>query len=275
MKVTRKLPYDNTNRMSLGDLFPSHRAAAIAHRGGSRLRPENTLAAFDHAAALGVDGFECDVHLSRDGVPVVIHDATLDRTTSASGSVSARNAEELGAIDAGARFGESDGFPFRDAGQGVPKLADLLDRHPDMPIVVEIKGADPKVVPAIVTVLRASRRSGRYVIGGFSRPVLDAVRELAPELPTGASRDEVKAAIRRSYLRIPPRRTGYAVFQVPFMFQGKQIFHAPFVRTVTRAGVGVQAWIIDDEPTMRRLMSWGVTGLISDRPDVAVRVVRS
>ena len=88
-------------------------------------------------------------------------------------------------------------------------------------------------------------------------------------------RDEVKAAIRRSYLRIPPRRTGYAVFQVPFMFQGKQIFREPLVRTVTRAGVPVQAWIIDDEAVMRRLMSWGVTGLISDRPDVAVRVVRS
>jgi glycerophosphoryl diester phosphodiesterase len=275
MKVTRKLPYDNTNRMSLGDLFPSGRVAAIAHRGGSRLRPENTLAAFDHAASLGVDGFECDVHLSRDGVPVVIHDATLDRTTAGSGSVTARTAKELGAIDAGARFGESDGFPFRGSGHGVPKLADLLDRHPDIPIVVEIKGDDSTVVPAVVSVLRASRRPGRYMVGGFSGPVLDAVRQIAPELPTGASRNEVKAAIRRSYLRIPPRRTGYAVFQVPFMFQGKQIFRGSFVRTVTRAGVPVQAWIVDDEADMRRLIQWGVTGLISDRPDVAVRVVRS
>src|SRR6187402_2293497 len=99
MKVMRKLPYDNTNRMSLGDLFPSNRAAAIAHRGGSKLRPENTLVAFDHAASLGVDGFECDVHLSRDGVPVVIHDATLERTTAGSGPVSARTAVELAGID--------------------------------------------------------------------------------------------------------------------------------------------------------------------------------
>jgi glycerophosphoryl diester phosphodiesterase len=261
--------------MSLGDLFSLGRAAAIAHRGGSKLRPENTVAAFDHAASLGVDGFECDVHLSSDGVPVVIHDATLDRTTAGSGSVSTRTAKELGAIDAGARFGEADGFPFRDSGLGVPNLADLLDRHPDLPIVVEIKGEDPKIVPVVVSVLRASRRPGRYVVGGFSQPVLDAVRQIAPELPSGASRDEVKAAIRRSYLRIPPRRTGYAVFQVPFMFQGKQIFREPFVRTVTRAGVPVQAWIIDDEAVMRRLIQWGVTGLISDRPDVAVRVVRS
>ena len=247
----------------------------IAHRGASQDAPENTLAAFDHAASLGVDGFECDVHLSSDGVPVVIHDATLDRTTAGSGPVTARTAKELGAIDAGARFGEADGFPFRESGHGVPKLADLLDRHPDIPIVVEIKGDDPQVVPVIVSALRASRRPGRYVVGGFSQPVLDAIRRVAPELPTGASRDEVKAAIRRSYLRIPPRRTGYAVFQVPFVFQGKQIFRGSFVHTVTRAGVPVQAWIIDDEADMRRLIQWGVTGLISDRPDVAVRVVRS
>ena len=206
--------------------------------------------------------------------PIVIHDATLDRTTSGIGAVSARTAAELGAIDAGAKFGEAAGYPFRDSGHGVPKLADLLDRHLDIPIVVEIKGDDPKVVPAVISTLRASRRPGRCMVGGFSRPVLDAVRQMAPEFPTGASREEVKAAIRRSYLRIPPRRSGYALFQVPFMFHGKQIFHAPFVRTVTRAGVGVQAWIIDEEADMRRLIQWGVTGLISDRPDVAVRVVR-
>jgi glycerophosphoryl diester phosphodiesterase len=259
--------------MSLGHLFPADRASAIAHRGGAKLRPENTVVAFDHAASLGVDAFECDVHLSRDGVPVVIHDATLDRTTTATGPVDGKTAAALANVDAGARFDEPGGGPFRDRGHGVPRLADLLDRHPDMPMVVELKGDRPGIVPAVLAVLRASRRPDRYLLGGFSQPVLDAVRRLAPEYPTGASREEVKAAIRRSHVRIAPKRSGYAVFQVPFMFQGRQIFRESFVRTVTRSGVGVQAWIIDEEPVMRQLMEWGVTGLISDRPDVAVRVV--
>ena len=86
--------------------------AVIAHRGGSKLRPENTLAAFDHAASLGVDGLECDVHLSRDGEPVVIHDPTLDRTTDASGPVSALTADELARVDAGYRFGEAEAEVF-------------------------------------------------------------------------------------------------------------------------------------------------------------------
>lgn len=233
------------------------------------------MAAFDHAVSLGVDGLECDVHLSRDGVPVVIHDATLDRTTDAEGPVSLRTALELDRVDAGARFGADSGAPHRGLGIGVPRLADLLDRHPDVPVIVEIKGEQPDLVPVVLATLRASRNPSRYLIGGFSQAVLDAVRQLAPEYPTGASKAEVVSAIRRAHLRIRPRRTGYAVFQVPFVFQGRQIFGAPFVRTASRAGVDVQSWIIDDEPVMRDLIGWGVRGLISDRPDIAVQVVRS
>src|SRR5262245_51004426 len=97
--------------------------AVIAHRGGSKLRPENTLASFDHAIALGVDALECDVHLSADGEPVVIHDATLDRTTDASGPVADRRADDLAGLDAGFHFAAADGFPYRGRGLGVPRLA--------------------------------------------------------------------------------------------------------------------------------------------------------
>src|SRR5579864_6919321 len=121
-------------------LLALDRVVAIAHRGGSRLRPENTLAAFDHALTLGVDGLECDVHLSSDGEVVVIHDDRLDRTTNASGPVAARTAADLGRLDAGFRFDEAAGFPYRGCGIGVPRLADLLDRAASVPLIIEIKG---------------------------------------------------------------------------------------------------------------------------------------
>src|SRR5689334_9788482 len=113
---------------------------AIAHRSGSKLRPENTAVAFEHAAALGVHGFECDVHLSRDGEAVVIHDPTLDRTTDATGPVGALTAAELARVDAGYRFNEAAGFPFRGKAGGVPRLAELLRSHRDRPWIIEIKG---------------------------------------------------------------------------------------------------------------------------------------
>src|SRR5690606_17160459 len=104
-------------------------------RGGAGLRPENTMAAFEHAVSLGVDAVECDVHLARDGEVVVIHDDTLDRTTDARGPVSALTAAELARVDAGASFVDaSGGAPWRGAGIGVPRLADLLDRFTDLPV---------------------------------------------------------------------------------------------------------------------------------------------
>ena len=256
----------------LSRLLSSVAVSAIAHRGGSKLRPENTMAAFDHAATLGVDGLECDVRLSRDGVPVVIHDDTLDRTTDATGPVSARTAGELGRVDAGYRFGSDSGFPFRGRGFGVPALVDLLARHPTLPFVVEIKGDVPLAVP---TVLEAIDRAGareRVIVGGFSQNVLDEVRRRAPDVPTSASRAEVASAVRRTRFWLKPRRGAFRLMQAPYYFRGRRIFGARFVAGVRRAGLPVQAWIVDDEADMRRLIEWGVTGLISDRPDIAVAI---
>ncbi|MDA1185518.1 MAG: glycerophosphodiester phosphodiesterase family protein, partial [Acidobacteria bacterium] len=113
--------------------FASGRPLVFAHRGGSALGPENTLAAFDLGMRAGADGLELDVHLSADGVPVVHHDATLDRTTSASGPVVAHTAADLARVDAGYRFAGRGEFPFRGQGVGIPSLSDVLRKYPDVP----------------------------------------------------------------------------------------------------------------------------------------------
>jgi glycerophosphoryl diester phosphodiesterase len=260
---------DASRLLSLGDV------TAIAHRGGSKLRPENTMAAFDHAVALGADAIECDVHLSRDGEVVVIHDPTLDRTTDASGPVSARTARELAAIDAGARFGAAEGFPFRGRGIGVPRLADLLSAHPAMPLIIEVKGDDDRVAARVVEVVREAGAASRVVIGGFSHRVLEAVRRNHPALPTGASSSEARSAVRRSTFGLAVRAGAYQAFHVPFVWFGRQRFGRRFVHAARRAGRPVQAWIVDDPAQMRLLLGWGVTGIISDRPDLAIEVTRA
>jgi glycerophosphoryl diester phosphodiesterase len=97
-------------------LLSPTRVVAIAHRGGSVLRPENTIVAFDHAVELGVDGLECDVQLSRDGAVVVMHDPTLERTTDGRGPVAAHTLDELERLDAGATFGPDRGWPYPRSG---------------------------------------------------------------------------------------------------------------------------------------------------------------
>ena len=105
------------------------RLTVFAHRGGAGLAPENTRGAFRQAASLGVDGCELDVRLSKDGEVVVIHDATLDRTTDADGPVSALTAAELGRVDAGSRFGADAGFPWRGRGHTLRSVKKKGDRR--------------------------------------------------------------------------------------------------------------------------------------------------
>jgi glycerophosphoryl diester phosphodiesterase len=260
--------------LPLSRLLSLSSISAIAHRGGAKLAPENTWPAFARAAALGVDAIECDVHLSRDGEVVVIHDATLDRTTDATGLVAERTAAELARVDAGYRFGEQDGFPYRGQGIGIPRLDDLLHRLPEMPIVIEIKGDRRELGLRVIEVIREARAQTRVIVGGFSGVVLDAVRQAAPELMTSASRDEVRWALRRSYFWLPPARPAYQVLQVPLRSQETVVVTRRFVRAARRGGVPVQVWIVDDPGQMRRLIAWGVTGVISDRPDLAVRATR-
>jgi glycerophosphoryl diester phosphodiesterase len=260
--------------LPLSALLSLNRVSAVAHRGGSKLRPENTLAAFDRALDLGVDAMECDVHLSRDGEVVVIHDATLERTTNARGPVGALTADELFNVDAAFHFAEAEGFPYRACGIGVPRLRDVLTRYPGTPFVVEVKGQDPTVALRTLAVIAEVGATSRVILGGFSHTVLDAARRQAPELVTSASRQEAQAALRRSYFLLAPRRTGFRLFQMPFRLRGRQMFRRSFVRVARRAGVPVQAWIVDDAVDMRRLIEWGVTGIISDRPDVAVDTIK-
>lgn len=245
----------------------------VAHRGGSGLRPENTIAAFDHGLSLGADAIECDVHLSRDGEVVVIHDPTLDRTTDAAGPVSARAADALARVDAGFHFGSSAGHPYRGLGFGVPRLAQLLSRYRDHPIVIELKGDRPEVAERTVDVLRASDALDRVIIGGFSHGVLATARRLAPALVTSASFEEATAAVTRPDWTAPSP-TAFRLFQVPFRLDGRQQFDRRFVDRARGAGMPVQVWVVDEPDQMRMLLEWGVTGLITDRPDRAVEVVR-
>ena len=250
------------------------RLTVFAHRGGAGLAPENTRGAFRHAAALGVDGCELDVRLSKDGEVVVIHDATLDRTTEADGPVSRLTAAELGHVDAGFRFGADAGFPWRGRGEGVPLLADVLADHPVLPFIVEVKGDDPAVAEAAVAVVRRAGALDRVCFGGFADVTLAAVRRAAPEACTSAATEEIRGALYRSYLWLSPGRVAYQAFQVPETSKGTRVVSRRFVRGGRRAGLVVHVWTVNTPEDVARLKTWGVDGVITDRPDMVLAVAR-
>jgi glycerophosphoryl diester phosphodiesterase len=247
----------------------------FAHRGGSGLAPENTCAAFDGGLALGADGLELDVHLSRDGIVVVHHDRTLDRTTNLTGAIVERTADELARADAGCRFRRGDAAPFVGQGVGVPTLAGVLARYRDVRVIVEMKVNSAELARAVVAVVGAAGAIDRVCLGSFGLRVVREARRLQPAMATSAAREEVRWALYRSWVRWPVSRVAYDGYQVPEWSGRTHVVSPRFVDMAHRAGLGVQVWTVDTEDDARRLLGWGVDALITDRPDVIVPLVRS
>lgn len=258
--------------------FRSPHPLVFAHRGGSGLAPENTIAAFDHAAALGVDGIELDVRFSRDGVVMVHHDEDVGRTTDACGRVESMTASELARLDAGFRFGGPDRWPYRGRGIGIPTLADVLRRCRDCRIIIELKLNSRSLAQAALAEVRAADAHDRVCFGSFGLRVLRAVRALDPEVATSAAREEVRWALYRSRFRWPVRRVRYGGYQVPEWAGSTRVVSPRFVRDAHAAALAVQVWTVDEVDEARRLLEWGADALITDRPDrigPIVRAVRS
>jgi glycerophosphoryl diester phosphodiesterase len=231
--------------------FAASRPLVFAHRGGAALAPENTIQAFDNAVRLGADGLELDVRLSRDGVVVVHHDRTLDRTTALTGPIALRSAGEL-----------------RRA--GVPALVDVLVRYPDARVIIELKVNRAALAMAAVAAVKQAGAIERVCFGSFGYRVLRAVRVSAPTAATSASREEVRWALYRSWCRWPVSRVGYAGYQVPEVAGRTRVVSPSFIQCAHRFGLGVQVWTVDSEADGRRLLAWGADALITDRPDIIV-----
>lgn len=214
------------------------------------------MAAFDNGLSHGADGLELDVHLSRDGAVVVHHDGTLDRTTPLRGPIADRTADELRRV-------------------AVPTLADVLGRHRDTRLIVELKMNSEDLARAAVDVVRNASAVDRVCFGSFGRRVLRSVRSLEPSIATSAAREEVRWAVYRSRCRWPVRRAAYGGYQVPELAGGTRVVSERFVNDAHRADLAVQVWTVDTEDTARRLLGWGVDALITDRPDVVVPLVLS
>ena len=232
----------------------SSRPLVFAHRGGAKIGPENTIAAFDRGLRAGADGLELDVHLSRDGIVVVHHDAMLDRTTRLKGALKDRAAADLAKVD-------------------VPTLAEVLVRYPDTGIIIELKESGPALARAVVDAVRRAHAADRVCLGSFSISALRAARAAAPEIATSGARLEVRIALYKSWCGLSPGRVPYRAFQVPETSGATQVVTPRFVQLAHKAGLAVQVWTVDEPDDMRRLLEWGVDGIISDRPDVAVEVV--
>ena len=249
----------------------------VAHRGGSRLAPENTLAAFDRATALGADAIETDVRLSRDGAVMVFHDEDTAALTGEPGTIEARTAAEIERLDAGWSFSDDGGrsFPLRGAGLRIPTLAEALRRYPRMRFNVDAKSEDPSLADAMARVVREARAEERVCVGSFFDAQAERLGALLPGvcrfLPQGAATRHVLAAkAGAAPVGLP---AGYDLADLPARMGEVTVVDPPVVEHFHRLGIPVHVWTVDEEEEMRALLALGVDGLVTDRPDVLARVL--
>lgn len=234
----------------------------VAHRGASAHAPENTFAAYELALKQKADAIELDVHLTADGQLAVIHDESVDRTTSGSGAVASLTMDQIRAFDAGAGYGDG-----KFAGQGlrVPTLPEVLDWLPDgVPLAVEIKAR--AAVLETVEALRVSRvgRAGEVTVISFDEASIDEAHELDPSLVTGlllVPSDSLERgmtyAVQHHHLGVLPWDGDLGLDPTYPLAQAAAL------------GRRIGCYVVDEPQRMQQLAALGLWGFVTNAPDVA------
>lgn len=250
----------------------------LAHRGWRGLYPENTMLAFRKAAALPIDGLEIDIHQTADGVLVVCHDDTVDRTTDGNGRIQDFTLAELQQLDAGYRFTANGGqtFPFRGQGIVIPTLAKVFETFPNLWINIDMKQEMPSLVDAFADLIRRHDVAHRVCVGSFSNQTVADFRRACPEAARAASHAEVVRWTALGKLRLDRFYWGEGhALQIPEVDpdSGLRLVTARTVEAAHRNKMAVHVWTVNETAAMQRLLALGVDGLISDYPDRALRLL--
>ena len=249
----------------------------FAHRGGAGIAPENTLEAFRKGLRVGAGVLELDVHTTADGRVVVMHDEAVDRTTQGTGAIREMTLAEVERLDAGYRFTRDGGrtFPCRGQGITVPTLEEVYDEFVEVPINVEIKGKRPGIEAAVWRVIEAAGAGNRTLVVSESMATIRRFREASGgRVATASSSVELIAFYLLSRLGLgrftKPR---YRALQGPETYRGLRVVTPELIRAAHERGLRVDVWTIDTEADMRRLLGYGVDGIMTDRPDVLAELL--
>tara|TARA_Y100000590_G_scaffold466556_1_gene642403 strand:+ start:2012 stop:2758 length:747 start_codon:yes stop_codon:yes gene_type:complete len=236
------------------------------------MAPENTMAAFRIAVnRWGVDMIETDARLTSDGKVVLIHDSTVNRTCNGKGSISSMSLQQVKTLDAGFHFRDLNGkISFRGKGVRVPLLDEVLDEFPETRLNVETKS--PEVAYPLLRVIRRHNATHRVLIAAK----MDSWRKGASSYngPWGASMKEITKFWCARHVRMVERlRPKFDVLQVPEHWYGLRVVTRGFVAHAHLLNIAVHVWVVNDDSNMRRLLDWGVDGIMTDRLDIFSQVL--
>jgi glycerophosphoryl diester phosphodiesterase len=223
----------------------------IAHRGASAQAPENTLRAFECALALGADGIELDAQTTRDGVPVVFHDADLRRLTGKRGRLADLSWEEL--------------RRFRVGGEAIPSLEEALAfARGRLLVQIEVKKGAP--AGPVVSAIRATRMAGGVIIASFERAILRESAALAPRIPRMLIADPGPRSSRTPDAVLRLARAAISLGAAGMSLNHRCIDSPRLVEAIHSRGLRLWCWTVGDRRAIRRLSEWGVDGLVGNDP---------
>ncbi|QBK25531.1 glycerophosphodiester phosphodiesterase [Ureibacillus thermophilus] len=255
----------------------------LAHRGGAKLAPEHTMIAFDKAFELGVDGFEIDIRLTKDEEIVAFHDETIDRTSDGIGAIRDFTLEELKTFNFAYHYKDEEGnYPYRNEKVDIVTLRELFEKFPNMYINIDIKDSpetyEGSLMPSkLWRLIEEYHAENRVVVTSFYSEQVDRFNLYAQNrVALGAGETDVKkafAAYTSQFRHLYQPKVD--VFQLP-QKHGRITLDSPkFIAFLNKFNIPVHYWVIDDEEQMKKLLENGAQGIITDRPDIAVPLVRN
>ncbi len=244
----------------------------IGHRGAAGTAPENTLPSFERALELGAEVLESDIHVTRDGVPVLVHDPDVARTTEGAGDVASLSFDELQALDAAYRFSPqgSDDFPQRGKAVRIPSLEEAFAAFPGVRFNLEIKAAGRGLADRVIDLVEKYDRSDLTLLTAGENDIMQTLREARAEragsFAIGACLADILACIQAATGDGPVPRDVMAL-QIPDEFGGQPLVTPELIGFAKRTGIAVHVWTINESGTMEQLLDAGVDGLVTDHPE--------
>jgi len=255
------------------DAAPPDRTEKIAHGGGQGHAPPNTILALQRALAMGADVLEVDVQQTKDGVLVLRHDDTLDRTTDLTGLIAGYTWSQLAGADAGART-VIDGQSFADRGITIPRLDEAFASFPKARWVIEIKNNTSSAATAMCAAIQDAGAETRVLVGSFHDDAMAEFRTVCPGVATSTSSREVRDFVIAARLGVSRFVDTPAVaMQLPVAAEGIDLTHPRLVDAAKARGIRLQYWTINDPEQMRQLLELGADGLITDYVDRVEQVL--
>lgn len=270
------------------DLFPNNqwiiepgsRPMVIAHGGAKLLYPENTMMAFDSVVKMGVDVLEMDLRITKDNVIVTHHDMEIDNTSDGSGNIFDKTYAELEVLNFGFQFVDLQGNkPFQSTKVKIAKLEELFIKYPAIKMIIEIKDEaelGKKAADKVLELINNHNMSDNVIVASFHDDILNYFMEISDgKVPISTSQKEAtKFALTAKSL------TGFTFFpeevalQLPMKSSGLNLATSRIINSAHHHNMAIHYWTINEKEDMRSLIEKGADGIITDRPDIMIELLK-